>query len=115
MKKNILVILMLLHCSASFAASQWCTSKVTNLFIVNSGEVTANYGFRGEYLSVCNLNSEWKGISPTTCAAWYSILKTAVSRQSDVTLHYPGEQISACNTIPTYGSSPAPYYVMLVN
>ncbi|WP_130107731.1 hypothetical protein [Iodobacter fluviatilis] len=113
MKKNIVVILMLLHCSASFAASHACTSKVSNLYINSSGFVTASFAFRSEFLAICNLNADWKGVSPITCAGWFSILKSAVTRQTDVVLHYL--DIAACNTLPTYEGAPAPFYVMLVN
>jgi hypothetical protein len=113
MKKNILVGLMLLHCSSSFASAQWCTSKVTNLYITSLGGVNANFAFRGDYLSVCNLNTEWKGVSAVTCAGWFSALKSAVSRQADVILLY--QDIAECNTLPTYDATPVPFYVMLVN
>ncbi|MFC7420825.1 hypothetical protein ACFQNF_13230 [Iodobacter arcticus] len=113
LQKIFASLALIFSCSFSFAGGQFCAGKVSNLFVSSSGDVTANFAFRGDFLTVCNLNAEWKGVSITTCAAWFSVLKASVSRQSEATLHYL--DAPSCNVIPIHQSAPAPYYVMLNN
>lgn len=98
---------------AAVATPQWCQGTVSRLWIYSDGTVYVNSSYRGDYTRICNINSEIGGISSINCAAWFSILKSAVQRQSQVIVFYP-EAVS-CSTLPSYGSTPLPGYVMQVD
>lgn len=95
------------------AAPQWCQGTVANLWVYSNGNVFVQPSYRGDYTMICNMNTEIGGISVTTCATWFAILRSAVQRQSNIMVHYP--DAPACNALPTYGGSILPGYVMQVN
>lgn len=80
------------------------------------GRVLILTGWRGDFFQVCNLNESWKGVQPTTCFAWMSKLASAINANKRVGIWYGGlEGSSACKTLPTYGSAPAPVYIDLTS
>jgi hypothetical protein len=92
-----------------------CTTKANNLFVTNAGEVRVFLSVRADYVQVCGVNSDWKGVSPVACMSWVALLRSAVSRQADLIVYYNDPAVTNCTAIATYGSAPAPVYVMLKN
>ena len=49
------------------AAPQWCQGTVSNLWVNATGIVFVVPSTLGDYVQICNINSESGGVSPTTC------------------------------------------------
>ena len=117
MKKHLLnvsLLFSLLATSASVAqAQQWCGTKVRDQYINSSGDLVVYASIRNDYLQVCNLNTTWKSVTPQTCAGWYGLIKSAVSRNASMTFLY--NESTPCTSIPRYGDAPVPIYIMLNN
>jgi hypothetical protein len=113
---SILIIATIVFGIPTIASAQtiWCSTKVTNLLVYGNGNAVVFPSARGAYVQFCNINSDWKGISPLTCVTWLSLLRSAVSRQADVTIEY-ASGATDCINLPTFGDAPAPSYVMLKN
>lgn len=88
-----------------------CAGTLTNVYLNDQGDVIILASYAPSYTQICNIKTDWKGISKDICWGWFSQANNAVveSRQFRVSYATSG----ACNTLPTYGNSPAPYYVML--
>jgi hypothetical protein len=121
-KRNVatLAAVLLLAIGSSPAEAQqpqWCEGTVSRLFVDAAGDVLVLAQFRGDFLRICNINraSGQNGeITATQCAVWTSLLKSAVERKAQTTIYYASPP-TACAQFPTYGSSPWPWYVMLMN
>lgn len=94
-------------------AAQWCGTKVSNYWINSGGDVLALSAIRGDYWQACNIKQDWKGITPTVCASWMTLIRSAIARNADMIWFYVED--TPCTAIPVYGSAPAPYYIMLQN
>lgn len=114
LKKSLLIIIATSAMITSQThAAQWCSSKVSNVFLNTDGQVLAFFSARGDYLSACNVNVVWKGVTPVTCAKWLTLIHSAVARNADMIWYY--NEDTACNAIASYGNAPAPGYIMLTN
>jgi hypothetical protein len=111
--RNLTLALLPLLLAGQVHAQQYCTTTVSNLYVAKDGSVIVNAAIRGDYLQLCNLNADWKGVSPMTCAAWHTLTRSAVTRKSTMTLYYA--ETTPCNLIPYYGNAPSPYYVMMAD
>lgn len=113
--KNLvrLLVILLSFFAVQAQAAQWCNTNVSNLIVYGDGNVVVAASVRGDYLQVCNINQEWKGVTPPTCASWLGLIRSGVSRAASMIFYY--NEDTACTAIPTYGSAPAPGYVMLNN
>ncbi len=112
-RKSLLVCVLAGAINVSHAAPQFCQTKVTDLWVDGTGNTYVFMAVLGNYVQTCNLNATWKGVAPVTCMGWMSMLRSAVSRNSDVVLNY--SDAPACTALPVYGNAPAPFYVMLKN
>jgi hypothetical protein len=108
-KKHLLILTLLF--ASQVQAQQWCTTTVSNLLLRSEGSVLVKVIARGDYLQFCNINTDWKGVSPTTCAAWLTLVRSAVARKSSMLFYY--SQPTPCDQITTYESAPAPSFVMM--
>ena len=113
MRKLMMCILMLSINVPVHAAPQWCYGTITDLLIFSDGSIMAKPSWRQDWIGICNLNTTWKDVPPVTCAAWYTTLKTAMTKQPlpQTTIYYP--EASLCPSVPTYSAAPAPGYIML--
>lgn len=93
-------------------AAAWCEGKVVRMLASKGGEVQLLTEFRGEWLSICNMEVTWKDVPPTTCASWVATLTSAILTQNIVTMFYT-DPITVCSTIPAYVNAPPPHYVAL--
>jgi hypothetical protein len=114
MKNLFLAFSLSLILGNAVAAPQWCSGKVTSVYITKDGGVNGKFAFRNEYLTVCNMNSDWKGVSSITCTGILAILKDAVARKADVANYYETTNYT-CADLPTYSATPAADAIMLVN
>jgi len=100
-----------LLCPAPAYADGPCSGTVLNSYVTGYGAAIIRGSWGGGYTQICSITSIWKGVSPDVCALWVAKIDSAISTGHTVTLYYYGS--TTCSTIPTYGDSPAPYYVML--
>ncbi len=111
--KAVLTLALGITTAYASADQVWCSGKVSNLWVSSDGTVFVLPSWRGDHIGFCNLSRDVGSISAKTCASWYGLLAIAVSNKADTTIFYP--DAPSCSTMPTYGSAPSPYYVMLVN
>lgn len=94
---------------ADALAEYSCNVTVKNVLVYSSGAVNILHTGRGDYTYVCNLDSTYNGVSPTTCAMWVALLEKIKSKGGTAAFWFTGT--GSCETLPTYGNSPAPVYV----
>jgi len=113
MKKIILLLLLSITTSTMFAGTFSCASKVNKVLLYKNGAVNVHYSARNNYTYICNLNSEWKGVSTTTCAMWVGLLQDIKKRNTDAraVFYYSTNDATSCANLPTYGSAPSPVYI----
>jgi hypothetical protein len=92
------------------AAPLWCDGTLGQTYITNTGQFLLSGSWRNDITMICDLNQSWNGIAPETCAFWYSLLVSAKTNNKPARVYY--DTSYTCATLPTYGSSPAPGYVM---
>lgn len=114
--KLILTILLItaIQPFAQATGPAWCKGKIKQYNVAANGEVMIAADFRGSFFSVCNLNIDRQGVSPTTCAAWMVTIKAAMSTSSSLYIGMYYADIESCATIPLYDQAPAPASVMLL-
>lgn len=90
-------------------ASFECNASVLRVLIYNGGAVNVLHTGRGDYTVLCNLDSTYGGVTPTTCAMWTAMLQSIKKKNGLATFYFPGE--GSCATMATYGNAPVPAYV----
>ena len=103
----------MLAASPAHAAPQYCGGTLSNLFLDDAGTVLSIVSWRGDYVAFCNVNQSTGAVSPTTCLAWFSMMRSAVQRGAQTITFY--REAPSCNAMPTYGAAPVPGYFMLQN
>ena len=109
----------LLPLSVSAVVHINCTSKLTPGFggaiVYNNGNLTINPLFRGDWLTLCNVNSAINSVNPIVCASWVTIAARAAAGDLKVRVRYESlADGSTCDTLPTYGNAPPPKYFGLI-
>jgi hypothetical protein len=89
-----------------------CIGTITNTAVFGDGAVVVRGTWRSDYTQVCNVKTEWKGITPDVCSSWKAMIDAGLSLSRQVRVYYPGSSW-VCSTLPTYGDAPAPQYLML--
>lgn len=115
-KSNVAAValsLSLLIGGTARANEIWCSGTVANVLMYKNGQLMVVPSFRNDYLTVCNVQSTWNEVDSTVCWGWYSTLMAAKKAGKTVTIFYSDPAATACSTLATYGSSPAPAYVMI--
>lgn len=99
--------------NAALAAPQYCEGTVLDTYVDSDGNLQTLPSWAPSYVMLCNVNQTTGGVSATTCLTWFSIIKSAQTRQSKTLFFY--SNAPACNQMPTYSSAPTPGYVMMEN
>jgi hypothetical protein len=89
-----------------------CVGTVNSSYLTIDGSVILRGTWRNDFTQICNLKTEWKGVTPDVCAGWKAMIDAALTLGRTVSLYYSPDV--TCAQIPYYGGSPAPYYVMLL-
>lgn len=101
--------------STSAHASYTCTGTVSNIAVAGSGRVsivsTAIYG-GSQGRDVCNLYTDFQGVSSATCKGWLAVLLTAQMSGRTVSIQYADSTYS-CTTHPAWDSALAPWALFL--
>ena len=112
MKKFVCALALALSLPA-YGAPQWCTGRIAHYLTWANGDVSMLPTWRQDYVTICNLQSSYKGVEPSVCVSWFALLQSAVTSGRISYTHY--QDAPACNAIPTYGNAPTPAYVLLTN
>jgi hypothetical protein len=107
MRQVALMVAVTLLPTTAFAYE--CRVKVGNVLVYAGGEVNVLHSGRGDYTIICNLTTQYGGVSPSTCAMWTGMLQ-AIKRKDGLAEFYYGGT-GTCATLPTYGSAPVPVYI----
>lgn len=93
---------------SSFAAYQ-CSVQIVQVLVYSSGNVNVLHTGRGDFTVICNLNSNYGEVSPTTCAMWTAMLQSTKKKGGTASFYFNGE--GSCATMGTYTSAPVPVYI----
>jgi hypothetical protein len=110
MRKLILGMVLCVAMAPAFSVTTFCGGKIRTVLTYSDGTVMILPDFHNDWLAVCNLNSDWKGVSPVTCVSWFASATRAVANQATVGMYYA--DVPSCAAVPTYRSAPAPVYLM---
>ena len=109
---RVVIMLVGLMSIGAQAGSFVCRTNIDNVLLYGSGAVNVRHEGRGDYTYICNLNSDWKGVSVTTCAMWASLLINAHENDKRVVFYYrQTDEYDRCAELPTYSGAPAPVYI----
>ena len=111
MKLLFLSFFMLLSVmfSNSANAAFHCSVDINRVLVYGNGMINILHSGRNDFTNICSLNSEWKGVSVTTCAMWTAMLQNIKKNNGKAIFYYGGE--GTCAALPTYGSTPAAVYI----
>ena len=107
-----------LMCGALVAEShaadkQYCNGTVSGLRVRADGLVLVRGSWHNSFTGICNLKETRKGVAPSVCYGWYSLLHSATKEPSrEVTVSYKASEYT-CSSLPSYSSTPAPLYITL--
>jgi hypothetical protein len=88
-----------------------CYGTIDALYVDAASNVFIQPSFRNNWVQICNSLSAWNGIDPGTCKIWIGLATTLRATRDQAVVWYASDS-EACNAIPTYGSAPAPGYIM---
>jgi hypothetical protein len=115
MKKIVLIGAAFAMCIYSFSinAGVKCTGSVVGLALgPKSGILQVHNGYGWHYL--CRFSSEFNGVHPETCKAWYSMFLTARASGKQVSQYY--ENGTVCENLGSWKvPDPFPYFVSIEN
>lgn len=83
-----------------------CYGTINSSYMVKNGEVIIRGTWRNDYTQICNLKTEWKGVTPDVCAGWKAMVDAALTLGRTVAIYYSPDV--TCSTIPYYGDAPSP-------
>lgn len=86
-----------------------CNATVIRVLVYNGGAVNVLHSGRGDYTIICNLDTTYAGVTPTTCAMWTAMLQSIKKKNGLAAFYFGGE--GSCATMGTYGSAPVPAYI----
>lgn len=108
MKRFMVFLLTSLLPMYSFAAFE-CNVQILRVLIYSDGAVNIIHSGRNDYTLLCNLNSSYGNVSPTTCAMWTATLQSIKKKGGTAIFYFDGE--GTCATLKTYGDAPIPRYI----
>ncbi|OWQ86987.1 hypothetical protein CDN99_20030 [Roseateles aquatilis] len=90
-------------------AAYECNVSIKYVLVYADGGVNVMHSGRNDFTVICNLNTQYGTVSPTTCSMWTALLLGVKKRNALATFYFPGE--GNCATLPTYGLAPVPTYI----
>lgn len=94
------------------ANAVYCEGKISQFYTDSGGNFVILPTFRGDWVQICSVGSEWKGISLTTCNTWIATVISGMSLGKTFMIEYP--DLNDCSQIPSYSNASAPHYVRLM-
>ena len=115
MKKIIVLLVLSIFSLPAFSAGATCPGTIDRVFTQSGGAVSIYTSWRSDYVQICNVLTEWKGVDPTVCMVWVSNAQSAVTTRKPTIIRYDSDSglSGDCSTVPTYSNAPSPGYLML--
>lgn len=112
MRRKLVAMLLCMAIAPASADALFCGGKIHNVLTYADGTVMVLPEFRGDWLVICNMNTERQGISPVTCVSWLASATRAMTSatRGNIGIYY--QNVPSCAAVPTYFSAPPPVYVM---
>jgi hypothetical protein len=107
--RNVLLGLVACLSVANAHADYECNVQIRAILLNKGGLVNVMHTGRANYTSICDLSTDYGGVTPVTCAMWTVTLQSIKRKNGVATFYYPGS--GTCATMPTYGNAPVPYYI----
>lgn len=95
----------------SHAAALSCTGTVSQIQTSVSGELRVLPAWRGDWITLCNINSPWKGVSVEVCKRWHAHVLTAQIAQTNSRIYYATTTAASCSAMGNYTNADAPEFV----
>ena len=105
-------LVSLLPVAPAFANAVQCNATIGAVLVYSDGSVNVLHSGRGDYTFICNLQNDWKGVKPSTCAMWTSLLQAQKRAAKPAQFYYySGGAFSSCADIPSYSNAVPPVYI----
>jgi hypothetical protein len=108
----VALVVMTAAAPVSSATGLYCSGTVSEAMVYSGGAFDIKGSWRNSYTKICSVDTTWNGITPDTCRSWFAEVQEAVQTGHSITVYYSSLSVD-CANLPTYGSSPAPGYVMV--
>ena len=111
-RKIVIAIAALALLGANAHATTFtCQGQISRSIIYGNGNLMIVASWRGSYTQLCNIHQEWLGISAEVCRSWHAMIESAKARQANTLVQYTDANFT-CSTLPTYGASIKPNYLI---
>ncbi len=94
-------------------ADAYCVATPSEVLVGSEGLVVMLTPFRGDWVGICNVRVAWKGVDPSICVSWFSMVANAVTQHKGLGVYYSGLAPSICSSVTTYYESPVPAYIRI--
>jgi hypothetical protein len=101
---------LFLFMASSSALADICSGAVDRVQLTRGGNVeviSASLFGSTDGRTVCNVNTEWKGVGVGSCKGWYSLLLASIAQNTPVKIQY--DSGIACTETGAWGNAPAPW------
>lgn len=90
----------------------FCEGTVRSYYVADTSAVLILGSWAPNWTQVCNVKVVWKGIEPELCKTWFSAILAAYHGKTNFAVRYDDPALTDCATLPHYGNTPAPEYIM---
>lgn len=88
-----------------------CTGSISQIQTSASGEVRILPAWRGDWVTLCNVTTVWKGIPVEVCKRWHAHVLTAQIAQTSSRVYYATTTAATCGAMGNYANADAPEFV----
>ena len=113
--KYVVLLYALFLSQQAMAQNLTCYGFLSHVWVDDSNQLYIAASYRGDHTMICDLDNDWKGITPAVCENWFDIARSILALDrytSFVTVRYLDTPYANCSELPLYSESPAPLYVM---
>lgn len=94
-------------------ADAYCVATPSEVLVGSEGLVVMLTPFRGDWVGICNVRVAWKGVDPSICVSWFSMVANAVTQHKGLGVYYSGLAPNICSSFSTYSESQIPAYIRI--
>lgn len=92
----------------SGARGDWfCDAPAVDVLVYAEGIINIRY-MGNDWTYLCNLESTWRGVSPTTCATWVALLEKIKTKGGSTRFYFAGGPV-ACDKMAPMGDRSTNY------
>lgn len=103
----LLALLAMACLQPALAGTLACSGTVNEIVHTVTGELRIKPSWRGEWITLCNTATAWKGIPTDICKLWQAQALGAQITQTGALLQYPSTAASTCAVMGTLGTADA--------